>query len=119
MTLRSPVSAHRSPVAALSLFALTAIAAACSTDSTHPSLVGIGEQPSEGGHPSSSSGGSSDSAGASGEDGGDAGAPFANGGAGGMRSDHGSVGGAAPSLPAACDRAAAWSSPKQVGRLER
>ena len=116
MTFRPRLSTRRSSVAVLSLFSLTAIAAACSTDSTHPSLVGIGEQPSEGGHPgsSSSAGRNSDSAGASGEDGGDAGATGANGGTGGRATDSGNLGGALPSVPPACNREAVWSSPKSV-----
>lgn len=116
MALPSNLVARLSSLCALSRFALAAlsgIASACSSDSAHPSLVGAGEQPSDGGRPSAGGDGS-DSAGASGEDNADAGATNAMGGSGGLPLEPGNVGGQAPSAPAVCDIAAHWSSAKDV-----
>lgn len=119
MSFRHNFLGQRTSFAVLSLGVLVAVAAACSAEPTRPSLVGMGEQPSEGGHSGASTAGFSnaDLAGTSGEEAGeagDAGANGANGGTAGIPRGSGSIGGDAARGPAACDPAAHWSSVKNV-----
>jgi len=118
MTARSHLVAH--PFLALLLCGVAAAAQACSADSTHPSLVGLGEPPSAAGHSGASFAGegNSDLAGAAGEEeGGAAGASGASAGASGKAGGPGSMGGAAPALPPVCDPMASWSSAQSVAGL--
>jgi len=124
---RSTRALHFSEIAALSLCALAASGPACSTETTRPSLVSAGGQPSDGGRSGSTAeSGSADVAGASGEEAGDSGAAGdgagnhggsgsgSDGGSGGTPAEVGGSGGVPDIVPAACDPQATWSAPASV-----
>ncbi|MEI9952053.1 MAG: hypothetical protein WDO74_24470 [Pseudomonadota bacterium] len=114
---RSNVALRFSSAGALALCLLAAaIAPACSSDSSRPSLVSEAGQPNEGGRSGSASdeAGSGDLAGASGDGAADSGAAGNAGESGATPVELGGSGGNPPIVPAVCDPLATWSAAASV-----
>jgi hypothetical protein len=118
--LRSTPALRLFSIAALSWCPLLASSSGCSSDTSHPSLVSAGGQPSDAGRSGSppAEGGSEELAGASGNEAGSSGAAGngagSDAGSGGAPIELGGSGGTVEVVKAACDRLAKWSAAESV-----